>query len=94
MRFFFKTKPSTTAPQPGDILRTTPKHHPKHTPSTLQAPPRSTTPQHHPAAPPNSQVEYCEAPPRNIAQSFAKTFFSIIYTKKLHFPSLISIFVV
>ncbi len=77
MRFFFKTKPSTTAPQPGDILRA----HPKHSPSTTQAPP-------------SSQVENCEAPPRNIAQSFAKNLFSIIYTKKLHFPSLISIFVV
>ena len=81
MRFFFKTKPSTTAPQPGDILRATP--------STPQA-----LPKQHPAAPPSSQVENCEAPPRNIAQSFAKNLFSIIYTKKLHFPSLISIFVV
>lgn len=92
MRFFFKTKPSTTAPQPGDILRATPKHPPS-TPQALPAAP----PKHHPAAPPappSSQVEYCEAPPRNIAQSFAKNLFSIIYTKKLHFPSLISIFVV
>ena len=95
MRFFFKTKPSTTAPQPGDILRATPstpqalpKHSPQHHPSTTQQHPQ------HPAAPPSSQVENCEAPPRNIAQSFAKNLFLIIYTKKLHFQSLISIFVV
>ena len=82
MRFFFKTKPSTTAPQPGDILRATPstpqalpKHSPQHHPSTTQQHP--STQQHHPAVR-WSIVRHRLATSRNRLQ---KTFFQL-FTQK------------